>query len=93
MTRTLHLLIHGRVQGIGYRAWFADEAVSRGLSGFVRNRREGTVEAVISGPSEAVAAMLEACRSGPAHAHVERIEEALAEAPPAGIGFRVAATV
>ena len=48
MTIARHLSIHGRVQGVGYRAWVEDEADSLGLSGWVRNRRDGTVEAVVS---------------------------------------------
>ena len=57
-----HVVIRGRVQGVGYRAFVEDEAVRRELKGWVRNRRDGTVEAVFSGPGEAVMAMLEACR-------------------------------
>jgi acylphosphatase len=60
-----HFIVRGRVQGIGYRAWTADEAMQRGLEGWVRNRREGSVEAVIAGPADAVAAMIEAARRGP----------------------------
>ncbi len=59
-----HVVIRGRVQGVGYRAFVEDEAVRRDLEGWVRNRRDGTVEAVFSGPGEAVMAILEACRRG-----------------------------
>ncbi len=70
-----HVLIRGRVQRVGYRAWTEYEALTRGLEGWVRNRRDGSVEAVFSGPAEAVAAMIEACRRGPPGARVEAIDE------------------
>jgi acylphosphatase len=77
--------IHGRVQGVGYRAWAAAEATALGLAGFVRNRRDGTVEAVFCGPSGAVNDMLARCHRGPSHAHVTQIDisEADADFPPA----------
>jgi acylphosphatase len=74
-----HVLIRGRVQGVGYRAWTEDEALVRGLEGWVRNRRDGTVEAVFSGPAEQVAAMLEVCRRGPWGARVEAVCELAAD--------------
>lgn len=79
--RILHVLIHGRVQGVGYRAWTHHQAQLHGLTGWVRNRRDGTVEAVFSGPDSLVEAMLKACREGPRGAVVERIEP-LPEADP-----------
>jgi acylphosphatase len=63
------------VQGVGYRAWVASEVQARQLRGWVRNRRDGAVEAVFAGPSADVAAMLEACRTGPALARVARIDD------------------
>jgi acylphosphatase len=63
--QTRHVLISGRVQGVGFRYWVQQEALRRGLQGFVRNRRDGAVEAAFSGPADAVATMLEACREGP----------------------------
>ncbi len=72
--RTLHVLIHGRVQGVGFRAWTHHQAQLHGLRGWVRNRRDGTVEAVFSGPDNLVEVMLHACRQGPRGAVVERIE-------------------
>ena len=63
-----HVVVRGRVQGVGYRAFVEDEALRLGLEGWVRNRRDGTVEAVFSGADEAVAAMIEACRRGPSAA-------------------------
>lgn len=69
----VHLLITGRVQGVGYRAWMAREARRRELAGWVRNRQEGGVEAVVIGEAMAVEAMIEACRRGPALARVDQI--------------------
>ncbi|HZH52999.1 MAG TPA: acylphosphatase [Microvirga sp.] len=73
--RTLHVIIRGRVQGVGYRAWTHHQAQLHGLSGWVRNRRDGSVEAVFAGPSDLVDVMLKACRQGPRGAVVEAVEE------------------
>ncbi len=73
-TRSVHVLISGSVQGVGYRAWTERRATALGLSGWVRNRSNGDVEAVFGGPAEAVATMLEACRQGPRGALVDRVE-------------------
>lgn len=83
------LCIYGRVQGVAYRAWAIETAERFGLAGWVRNRRDGSVEALIIGPEDAVTRMTEACRQGPPAARVERIEAT--EAPDAGtgsVGFR-----
>lgn len=72
---TRHVLIHGRVQGVGFRYWTEQEALARGLQGFVRNRRDGSVEASFSGPVKVVDEMLEACRRGPRGASVSSVEE------------------
>ncbi|TDR93758.1 acylphosphatase [Enterovirga rhinocerotis] len=72
-------IIHGRVQGVGFRAWTASTAREAGLDGWVRNRRDGTVEAVFRGPEERVRAMLDLCREGPPAARVDRIETGPAE--------------
>lgn len=69
--RFVHVMLRGRVQGVGYRAWCAREAQARGLLGFVRNRRSGAVEAVFAGDPAVVEAMLAACRSGPPGARVD----------------------
>ena len=69
------VVIRGRVQGVGYRAWIEYTALEVGLEGWVRNRRDGTVEALFVGPADEVAAMLEACRQGPPGARVEAIDE------------------
>jgi acylphosphatase len=73
-TRTVHIRIEGRVQGVAFRAWTEDAAIELGLDGWVRNRRDGTVEAVFSGPSEAVEDMLSRCRTGPPAARVSHVE-------------------
>ena len=68
------VMIRGRVQGVGYRAWTEYTALDLGLEGWVRNRRDGTVEALFAGPQEEVETMLKACRQGPPGAHVEAID-------------------
>lgn len=75
------LIIEGRVQGVGYRQWTVREASARGLDGWVRNLPDGTVEALIAGPADAVAAMIEACRKGPMLAAVTGIRQRSADAP------------
>jgi acylphosphatase len=72
--RTSHVLIHGRVQGVSFRAWTQHQAELHGLKGWVRNRRDGTVEAVFSGPGNLVEVMLKACQKGPAGSWVEKVE-------------------
>ena len=73
----VHVLIEGRVQGVGFRAWVEREAKSRGLAGWVRNRHDGSVEAVFSGESSAVRAMVEACGKGPRLAAVSAVKTAV----------------
>jgi acylphosphatase len=60
-----HLVIRGRVQGVGYRAFAEYTALDHGLAGWVRNRRDGAVEAVLAGPAATVAEVVEAYRRGP----------------------------
>ncbi|MFO0993065.1 MAG: acylphosphatase [Hyphomicrobiales bacterium] len=74
MQLALHLLIEGRVQGVGYRQWFAGEARSLGLTGWVRNRSDGRVEASVSGPADLVERLFTAAQRGPRSAAVSRIE-------------------
>ena len=64
------VVIRGRVQAVGYRAWTEDTALLNGLDGWVRNCRDGAVEALFAGSREAVEAMIEACRRGPPSAQV-----------------------
>ena len=73
MRRAVHVLMTGRVQGVGFRAWTEREAVSRGLDGWVRNRRDGGVEAVFAGGAETVEAMLAALQIGPRDALVTEV--------------------
>jgi acylphosphatase len=81
--------IRGRVQGVWYRGWTVDEAERRGLSGWVRNRRDGSVEALFAGDDAAVAGMIEACRRGPGLAEVESVaSEPAAEPAPRGFTQR-----
>lgn len=87
-----HLLIHGRVQGVGYRAFLEREAVARGVSGWVRNLRSGEVEAVVAGSEEAVEALVEACRKGPLGARVDGIVRSEAAPPAPAPPFRVLPT-
>ncbi|MFC7473939.1 acylphosphatase [Dankookia sp. GCM10030260] len=77
--RARHLLIEGRVQGVGYRDWMAREAGRLGLSGWVRNRVDGKVEAVIAGPEPAVEALLTLARRGPILARVDSVLESFHE--------------
>jgi len=74
MISTIRIVIGGRVQGVGYRAWAVSAASKMGLRGWVRNRNDGTVEAVFSGEEDMVKAMIEACKTGPATSRVESIE-------------------
>ncbi|MBV8397805.1 MAG: acylphosphatase [Acetobacteraceae bacterium] len=80
------LVISGRVQGIGYRQWMVEAARSLGVSGWVRNRLDGSVEALVAGETAAVEELLRACRRGPRLAVVAQIDEQLTE-PPEQIGF------
>jgi acylphosphatase len=73
------VVIKGRVQGVGFRYWTRRTATARGLQGWVRNRRDRTVEAVFAGPEQAVADMIRLCRRGPDAAWVDSVEEQPAE--------------
>ena len=70
-----HVTIRGRVQGVGYRAWVEDEATARDLEGWVRNRRDGSVEAAFAGPAGVVTDMISACRRGPSSARVDAVQD------------------
>jgi acylphosphatase len=73
-SRTVQVRIEGRVQGVGYRAFAEMAAIDLNLSGWVRNRRDGSVEAVFQGEAAAVAEMLRRCEQGPPGARVDVVE-------------------
>ncbi len=75
MDMILRVLIRGRVQGIGYRAWTEITALERGVEGWVRNRRDGSVEALFAGPEAVVLDMIELCREGPPGARVDDVAQ------------------
>jgi acylphosphatase len=79
-----HVTIRGRVQGVGYRAWVEHQARTRGLQGWVRNRRDGGVEAVFAGPEGMVVDMISSCRRGPMTARVDNVAEEAASADALG---------
>ena len=83
-----HLHIFGQVQGVGFRYHFSEQARRLGIAGWVRNRRSGSVEAMIEGTPEAVEALLAWARLGPPAARVERVEVSAAEGAFAGFELR-----
>jgi acylphosphatase len=83
------VVVHGFVQGVGFRFAVERAARSRGVAGWVRNRSDGTVEAVFEGEPEDVEALVDLCREGPRGAEVERVEVARESAEGLS-GFRVA---
>jgi acylphosphatase len=90
--RSVHILIEGLVQGVGFRAWVEARATALGLDGWVRNRRTGAVEAVLAGRTDAVQRMLAECRRGPSAAKVARLE-VIGEGADDRRGFEVRPTV
>jgi acylphosphatase len=70
-----HLVVRGGVQGVGYRAFVEHEALRHGVEGWVRNRRDGSVEAVFAGAQEKVDALITACRRGPYTARVDALDQ------------------
>lgn len=70
-----HVTLHGYVQGVGFRAFVEYEALKRRVGGWVRNRRDGSVEAMFSADADAVAAVIEACRKGPPGARVDALDQ------------------
>src|SRR5262245_52228108 len=79
MNAILQVMIRGRVQGVGYRAWVEDRATSCGLEGWVRNRRDGSVEALFCGPPRVVSEMVALCRHGPPSARVDNVTSETAQ--------------
>ena len=82
------VVVHGRVQGVFFRDTVRRHAVSEGVAGWVRNRPDGTVEAVFEGAPDAVEALVAICHEGPRGARVDRVD--VAEDNPSGlVGFRI----
>lgn len=99
MTRAiLQVMIRGQVQGVGYRAWVEYQATTCGLEGWVRNRRDGSVEALFAGPPTRVAEMVALCRHGPPSSRVANVTSETATVDElnlrrAGEAFSVLGTV
>jgi acylphosphatase len=83
MNKSYHARITGRVQGVGYRAWTVATASKFGLSGWVRNRKDGSVEALFYGTQAQLDDMVKACRKGPLLAKVEHIDLVESQETPA----------
>jgi acylphosphatase len=97
-TAIRQVTIRGRVQGVGYRYWVEQQATAHGLEGWVRNRRDGSVEALFSGPENVVSNMVASCRRGPSLARVDAVTEEPGNADalnlrPAGERFSVLPTI
>lgn len=93
-TVAVRVVIHGRVQGVWFRAWTESVARDLCLDGWVRNRSDGTVEAVFAGPAPVIDRMMNNCREGPPAADVESVIEAPIDAKPLiGTGFAKKPTV
>ena len=87
-SRHVHVLVHGLVQGVSFRAWTQHQAQLHGLRGWVRNRRDGTVEAVFSGPGDLVGIMLKACHEGPSGSRVDKVEVIEGDRPEGELSSR-----
>lgn len=72
-TETIRVFVHGFVQGVSYRRWLQSQALDRGIYGWVRNRTDGSVEALLHGDAHAVDDMVRACRHGPDLARVDKL--------------------
>jgi acylphosphatase len=82
------VVVHGFVQGVFFRDTVRRQAVERGVAGWVRNNRDGTVEAVFEGEPEAVSRLVTLCNRGPRGARVDRVE-VVDEPPEGGVGFSI----
>jgi acylphosphatase len=89
--RSVRLRIAGRVQGVGYRLWATRIAASLGLRGWVRNRFDGSVEALVTGAAERVDAMIDACWRGPRAAQVSEVT-AVPDTDDGSLGFSARST-
>jgi acylphosphatase len=90
---SVRLKIRGRVQGVGFRYAMQSEAARRGLGGWVRNRRDGSVEALVQGDASAVEALVDWARRGPPGARVDALDSEAAAGEPAQAGFELRPTV
>jgi len=88
----LRLVVRGRVQGVGFRYAMVEAAARHGVAGWVRNRRDGTVEALVQGEPAAVEAVVAWCRRGPPAARVEAVDSCAAAPDPGRTGFSDAPT-
>ncbi|MBI1215111.1 MAG: acylphosphatase [Alphaproteobacteria bacterium] len=89
---TVRVFVHGFVQGVSYRRWLQGEALEREIHGWVRNRADGSVEALLHGEAHAVDDLLRACRHGPMMARVDKVHSEPAEYD--GLeSFRIESTV
>ena len=88
MTTSLRVVVSGRVQGVWYRAWTEKQAKALGLDGWVRNRRDGTVEAVFSGDGAVVESMIKSLWDGPPRANVSAVDR-FDHSDPVDAGFSV----
>jgi acylphosphatase len=70
-----HIVVRGRVQGVGFRAFVEHHALLRGVEGWVRNRSDGTVEAVFAGTAATVEDIIAACKAGPRSSKVDTVEQ------------------
>jgi acylphosphatase len=94
MHKTARVRIEGRVQGVGFRAWVERRARQMSLAGWVRNRSDGSVEAMFQGPADVVDNMVAACGRGPSSALVTRVAALDPESdPPQSRDFRVLPTL
>lgn len=87
-TKSVHVVIRGTVQGVFYRKWTQERARALGVAGWVRNREDGAVEGVFSGPGEVVDELLRECRDGPPAARVTDIAVDVVE-PTLARGFEI----
>ena len=97
-TTSISVRVHisGRVQGVWFRGWTAEQAESLGLDGWVRNRTDGTVEAMFAGPKAIVEQIVAACHDGPRAARVDKVTVEMTPRPAdtaVGAGFRTLPTV
>lgn len=90
--KRVHLIIRGKVQGVYYRQSSKEKADELGLCGWVRNRQNGTVEAVVEGAPAAVTSFIDWCHSGPSHARVDGVDCTSGEPVSLSGGFTVRPT-